>query len=367
MSRPRGGIIGAKTAWTSTATSAVWTLRQAEEMKADGKWPRGPEAPTSLTATTGDTELSLNWTAPATTHGTITNYLVEYTPSGGSAAEVLVGSAATSYQLTGLTNDTEYSVRVAAISAGGQGDYSAAVTGTPSAAFDPASLSLMLWLDSADSSTVTLSGSVVTEWRDKSGNSTHFTPMSAGTPSYSATGWDGSKPAVIFNGGFMRHTPSNWTTASMSAYIVAKETGGGGYIAIMGDDTGSYLPVAQLGRGDTGLSSIVKVPGIQAFYVNGIPEGGSLSRDQLRNLFVAASGCILSAVDFGPFHDSPTLGGSHPSGQSKFYLQGPLAEVIFVDNASGDAERQKVEGYLAHKWSMTSVLPVDHPYKSSPP
>jgi len=90
-----------------------------------------PSQVTSLAVdSTGDGTIDLSWTAPAS-EAAITDYRVEYTPSGGSAAEVLVGSAATSYQLTGLTNDTEYSVRVAAISAGGQGDYSAAVTGTP--------------------------------------------------------------------------------------------------------------------------------------------------------------------------------------------------------------------------------------------
>ena len=94
-------------------------------------------APSQVTGlavdSTGDGTIDLSWSAPAS-DAAITDYRVEYTPSGGSAAEVLVGSNATSYQLTGLTNDTEYSVRVAAISAGGQGDYSTAVTGTPSSA-----------------------------------------------------------------------------------------------------------------------------------------------------------------------------------------------------------------------------------------
>lgn len=79
---------------------------------------------------TGDGTIDLSWTAPAS-EAAISDYSVEYTPSGGSATTVLVGSSATSYQLTGLTNDTEYSVRVAAVSAGGTGSYSAAVTGTP--------------------------------------------------------------------------------------------------------------------------------------------------------------------------------------------------------------------------------------------
>ena len=55
------------------------------------------------------------------------------TSGGGTTATVLVGSAATSYQLTGLTNDTEYTISVAAVSAAGTGTYSTTVTGTPEA------------------------------------------------------------------------------------------------------------------------------------------------------------------------------------------------------------------------------------------
>ena len=32
-----------------------------------------------------------------------------------------------------------------------------------------------------------------------------------------------------------------------------------------------------------------------------------------------------------------------------------------------DATRQKVEGYLAYRWGLQSVLPTSHPYKSSSP
>jgi hypothetical protein len=129
--RPRGGIIaGSLPTWTTTATSGVFTLREAQEMRASAQWPRGPVAPTSLTAAPGNAQLSLSWTAPATTHGgTITNYLVEYTASGGSAAYVLTGSTSTSYTLTGLTNGTAYTVRVAAVNFTA-GDY-ATTTATP--------------------------------------------------------------------------------------------------------------------------------------------------------------------------------------------------------------------------------------------
>lgn len=69
------------------------------------------------------------------------------TGGGGTTATVLVGSAATNYQLTSLTNDTEYSVRVAAVSAAGTGPYSASVTGTPTPSV--ATGSLYTWGDNS--------------------------------------------------------------------------------------------------------------------------------------------------------------------------------------------------------------------------
>ena len=131
MSRSRAGYIGFNRVSTTTAASGIWTVSEAEALRRAGEWPRGPLAPTSLTATAGNTQLTLSWTAPATTHGTITNYLVEYTPSGGSAVTVLTGSTSTSYTLTGLTNGTSYSVRVAAVNFTA-GDWSGTATGTPS-------------------------------------------------------------------------------------------------------------------------------------------------------------------------------------------------------------------------------------------
>jgi cellulose 1,4-beta-cellobiosidase len=91
-----------------------------------------PNAPTSLAATAGNAQLALTWTAPsAPGSSAITGYTVEYTPSGGSAQTVSTGGTGTSYTLTGLTNGTAYTVRVAAVSAAGTGSYSTSASGTP--------------------------------------------------------------------------------------------------------------------------------------------------------------------------------------------------------------------------------------------
>ena len=129
-----GGLIsgGASPSWTTTSTSGIFSLVDSVVLKASSQWPRGPLAPTSLTASAGNAQLSLSWTAPATTYGTITNYLVEYTASDGSAAYVLTNSTSTQYTLTGLNNGTSYSVRVAAVNFTA-GDWSGTVSNTPGA------------------------------------------------------------------------------------------------------------------------------------------------------------------------------------------------------------------------------------------
>jgi hypothetical protein len=94
-----------------------------------------PGSPTSLAATAGNAQIALAWTAPSSNGGSaITGYTVEYTPSGGSAQTVSTGSTSTSYTLTGLTNGTAYTVRVAGVNVAGTGTYSGTATSTPSAA-----------------------------------------------------------------------------------------------------------------------------------------------------------------------------------------------------------------------------------------
>jgi hypothetical protein len=53
-------------------------------------------------------------------------------------------------------------------------------------------------------------------------------------------------------------------------------------------------------------------------------------------------------------------------------LDGRMAEYFHVAGVPGTgstdiSDVQKAEGYLAHKWGLTSGLPNSHPYKTSAP
>lgn len=45
------------------------------------------------------------------------------------------------------------------------------------------------------------------------------------------------------------------------------------------------------------------------------------------------------------------------------WFNGLVAEVVLISTTVNTATRQRIEGYLAHKWGLTSKLPVAHPYK----
>ena len=73
---------------------------------------------------------------------------------------------------------------------------------------------------------------------------------------------------------------------------------------------------------------------------------------------------------------TPTVGGAGagaPSGELTIgagiagadrWLNGDLAELIITRTAPTTDERQRIEGYPAHKWGLAASLPSTHPYKS---
>lgn len=49
------------------------------------------------------------------------------------------------------------------------------------------------------------------------------------------------------------------------------------------------------------------------------------------------------------------------------HLRGQFAEHVITDDDAVVSTAERLEGYLAHRWGLAASLPVDHPYKNSPP
>ncbi len=96
--------------------------------------PAVPGAPTDLTATSGNRQVSLMWSPVIGSMSPTIDYLIEYrTTSGPGVWQVFNDgpSAVTSATVTNLTNGTSYDFRVTAVRAVGTGEPSNTVTATP--------------------------------------------------------------------------------------------------------------------------------------------------------------------------------------------------------------------------------------------
>lgn len=88
-----------------------------------------PGSPTNVTGVAGNTQVTLNWTAPLSNGGAaITSYKIQYSSNSGVTWLPTIpldnGTSSPNYTVTQLTNGTAYIFRVAAVNSSGQGPWS---------------------------------------------------------------------------------------------------------------------------------------------------------------------------------------------------------------------------------------------------
>jgi hypothetical protein len=96
-----------------------------DDVSITGSQPTVPGAPTGVSATAGNAQATVSWTAPSNGGSAITGYTITPYIGGVAQAPSSAGASATSATLTGLTNGTAYTFTVAAINAIGTGPASA--------------------------------------------------------------------------------------------------------------------------------------------------------------------------------------------------------------------------------------------------
>ena len=237
------------------------------------------------------------------------------------------------------------------------------------APFTPTSVSgCQLWLDAADSSTLTLSGSSVTQWNDKSGNNRNVT-QSTVSPTDKRPTYDSTLRRVNFNGSQQLTAPTAAITdAGQTIILVASHTGTSGRV-IQTRNTAQQSSLS-LGSGTQDWLIWLTNSGINIAPVN---VGSSattmvtLSRNGFANSlqYNVNGGTVLSpALSYsqnttGPYTPVLSIGASPEGGSG---LNGYVNEIILYSGALSTTDRQTIEGYLANKWGLTGSLPSSHPY-----
>jgi oligosaccharide reducing-end xylanase len=109
------------------------------EQSATPTLPPPPAAPTGLTATAGNTQASLSWTASSGA----TSYNVKSATVSGGPYTTIANVTATSFVNTGLPNGTTYYYVVSALNTSGEGTNSSQASATPTAV--PVSYNIGTW------------------------------------------------------------------------------------------------------------------------------------------------------------------------------------------------------------------------------
>lgn len=244
---------------------------------------------------------------------------------------------------------------------------------------------LALWLDATDADTITLNGSTVSQWDDKSGNGRNVLQATASQqPTFVSNGLNG-KPTISFDGTndiLLNQNAGSIGVTNISMFMVTR------YVSAALEDLA-------IGVGQTG-----SVSQIRAFYrsTNGTTQrfatwardtpNTSLSTDVggAHHIFEAVQpnsttvnlfrdgtagtgnpytfvGGSTSPVNFNGF----SIGSLQGSSVGNYYSNIQTSEAIISYTALSTTDRQKLEGYLAWKWGLVANLPVSHPYKTYPP
>ena len=227
--------------------------------------------------------------------------------------------------------------------------------------FRPATLSsLNLWLDASDGTSITHSSNAVSQWNDLSGNNNHATQGSADhKPTYSDTGMSG-KAGLDFDNDKLSIPEINMDGKSLFAVIqpdTSKDQ------QILGDSTINVQ--LRLSANNT-----LRYASDSPLYSGNPSSTGTIANNQISIVSFSLGNTLGFSIN-GTFQDSGVNKGS--SGRSQFdqigtrqgssdRFDGKMGEILIISSVSS-TEREKVEGYLAHKWGLAGNLPSSHPFK----
>jgi fibronectin type 3 domain-containing protein len=366
------------------------------EFYADG----APTAPTGLSATSVSGAVYLDWNDNSendlasykvyrgTTSGTydLTPIATGLTQSQYSDTSAVNGTTY-SYVVSAEDNDNlegansaeasvEYSVNDFTPVANAGEDQSTTISGA--AAWTPALLTTAAWYDASDAGTLTESGGAVSQWNDKSPNGLHLQAAGGQEPLTGSTSINGNN-AIDFDG-----TNDQMSTASnpfdsavgdalvLMVHKVDNDSDQGTLFTLTGSDaSGSrwqahapYSGTVYFDCGGTGGANRVNTNYGTNTGDNVLLGFYGSTTDNMQQIY--KNGSLLVGDSSG--HNVNTVGNIFVgSGASSSYQDTTIGELIIVKGTVSLEDRQKLEGYLAHKWGLEGSLPVDHPYKAAPP
>jgi hypothetical protein len=230
--------------------------------------------------------------------------------------------------------------------------------------------STALWLDAADAATITQSSGAVSAWRNKGVDGSSWDQATGlAQPSFSATGFDGIRPAITSDGSadVLQGTIAAVAQPFSVFMAISNYTGGTGGAALYRGNAGGPTGYRNAGAavwsifGGSVLSDAAPYTAGAAIRHDWFNGASSLvERDGGAASFAGNAGTLgVTAGAFNVFAGQGGTGGGQIAAVR-------LGEMLIVRSPSTDT-RDRVTGYLAWKWGLQGNLPAGHPFRNATP
>lgn len=240
---------------------------------------------------------------------------------------------------------------------------------------------LKIWLDASDSTTITESSNAVSNWADKSGNGNDLAQATgADQPTYTTNSLNGLAVVKFQLDRMTRSDIFGGSTSDMHCLFIARTnsnpTQDTGEISFNGTDyTNSNrftfsIPSRSIGDWYIDLGGVTtnrvgstttadRVTTLSTLIVHGYKDSTS---GKCGAWFNGGTTKLSSGNT-----SATTSGGIVLGGVGNRAVNWDLAEFVLCNAKLADADKDRVEGYFAWKWGVTSNLPSGHAYKNSAP
>jgi len=236
-----------------------------------------------------------------------------------------------------------------------------------------------LWMDGADTTTMTTSGTTITRMNDKSGLG-YNTTVIGGAPALTTNAINGLS-AIYFNGSsYMTGCNANTTTTG-TFFLIATLASGQGANQIY---TSAYCFSRAVSgaacynevQSINGLSCLAGATSLAMSPQRTNVNGPTYTLSNYNTAFMHTTVC--NGTTMAGYGNGNSLGTTSSSGNFAYTFYnigsqtsqavifynynwtGYVGELIAFNNALSDPQRQQVEGYLAQKWGLTAYLPAGH-------
>ncbi len=245
--------------------------------------------------------------------------------------------------------------------------------------FSPTSIAgLKLWLDASDTSTISLSGSSVTQWNDKSGNGYNFAQSTSTKRPSSGTRTQNSLNVIDFDG----TNDCLSTTAAKSAFNFLHSSTSTIFVVLKQDAVNNIKSILNTGLqsfyanevgffiwsntpstyqiGASNASSIVEE--INAGFNETTPRYDSIKSDPAN---ATAANRLKYSKNGGAFSGTNTASATITTGDSSYNfmlannanaettpMDGWIGEIIIYDSILSAGDITNVQTYIAAKWNI---------------